>query len=238
MDFHFTNLINNPYINMYSRFKRIFDFSFSLLIIIILFPLFIPLAIVLRFTGEGYIFYRQDRIGYRNKKFKIWKFATMLKASPGLGTGSITLRNDWRLTPLGKYLRFTKINEVPQIINILKGDMSFVGPRPLMEIDFLKFPQEVQPIFYNLRPGLTGAASVVFRDAEKYFTNQNQNLHEFDKTYIAPYKAELEIWYQKKISAITDIKLIILTAWVLVAPKNNLVYVFFKDLPSRPEQLK
>ncbi len=124
---------------MYKIIKRLGDIFFALAGIIVFLPFFIPLAIALLLTGEGYIFYLQDRRGYKNKMFKIWKFATMLKASPGLGTGSITVRNDWRLTPMGKYLRGSKINEIPQLVNILTGEMSVVGPRPLMEADFVKF---------------------------------------------------------------------------------------------------
>jgi lipopolysaccharide/colanic/teichoic acid biosynthesis glycosyltransferase len=223
---------------MYKLLKRLFDILISLIGIVILLPFFIPLAIALKLTGEGYIFYFQSRMGYRNSKFQIWKFATMLKASPGLGTGSITLQNDWRLTPMGKFLRSTKINELPQIVNILKGDMSIVGPRPLMEVDFKKFSPHVQAIFYNTRPGLTGIASIIFRDEQKYYSNIMSDPHEFDRKHIAPYKGELEIWYQQNISVITDFMLVFLTAWAIVAPKSELVYKVFKDLPERPAQLR
>jgi lipopolysaccharide/colanic/teichoic acid biosynthesis glycosyltransferase len=223
---------------MYKIVKRLIDILLSNIGIIILLPFFIPLAIGLKLTGEGYIFYFQSRMGYKNNKFQIWKFATMLKASPGLGTGSITVKNDWRLTPMGKFLRKTKINELPQIVNILKGDMSIVGPRPLMEVDFLKYPSNVQPVIYNSRPGLTGIASIVFRDEEKYFANTDMDPHEFDKLHIAPYKGELELWYQKNLSAYTDLMLVSLTAWAIVAPQSELVYKVFRDLPERPEELR
>ncbi|MEI7526538.1 MAG: sugar transferase [Mariniphaga sp.] len=233
-----TNLLQNiSYKNMYKLLKRLFDILVSLIGILILLPFFIPLAIALRLTGEGYIFYFQSRMGYKNTKFQIWKFATMLKASPGLGTGSITLQNDWRLTPMGKFLRKTKINELPQIVNIFKGDMSIVGPRPLMEVDFKKYPANIQPVIYNSPPGLTGIASIVFRDEEKYYSNTEMDPHEFDRKHIAPYKGELELWYQKNLSAYTDLMLVFLTAWAIVAPKSELVYRVFRDLPERPEEL-
>jgi lipopolysaccharide/colanic/teichoic acid biosynthesis glycosyltransferase len=223
---------------MYKPIKRLIDIILSLIVTLVLLPFFIPLAIALKLTGEGYIFYFQSRMGYKNNKFKIWKFATMLKASPGLGTGSITVKNDWRLTPMGQFLRKTKINELPQIVNILKGDMSIVGPRPLMEVDFKKYPVNVQPVIYNSRPGLTGIASIIFRDEEKYFSTTNMDPHEFDKLHIAPYKGELELWYQKNLSAYTDLMLVFLTAWAIVAPQSELVYTVFKDLPERPEELR
>ena len=155
-----------------------------------------------------------------------------------MGTGSLTVRNDPRVLPIGKFLRKTKINELPQIVNILKGDMSIVGPRPLMEVDFKKYPVNVQPVIYNSRPGLTGIASIVFRDEEKYFSSTDMDPHEFDKLHIAPYKGELELWYQKNLSAYTDLMLVFLTAWAIVAPQSELVYTVFKDLPERPEQLR
>lgn len=219
---------------MYNIIKRTGDILFSLLGILIFLPFFLPIAILLKLTGEGYIFYYQSRIGYKNRKFRIWKFATMLKASPGLGTGSITLQNDWRLTPMGKYLRSTKINEVPQIVNILMGDMSLIGPRPLMEVDFLKFSPEVQEVFYNVRPGLTGIASIIFRDEEQYFSNSDLDPHDFDQKYIAPYKGALELWYQQHCCFKTDLLIALLTVIVLFAPKNQWAYKFFKDLPEKP----
>ena len=219
-------------------FKRLFDFILSLIALVIIAPFFIPVCIILLFTGENEVFYFQKRIGHKNSWFQIWKFATMVKNSSKIGTGSLTVRNDPRVLPFGKFLRKTKINELPQIVNILKGDMSIVGPRPLMEIDFLKYPVHVQPVIYNSRPGLTGIASIVFRDEEKYFSTTEMDPHEFDKLHIAPYKGELELWYQQNLSAYTDLMLVFLTAWAIVAPQSELVYKVFRDLPERPEELK
>src|SRR5690606_32749746 len=127
---------------MYTLIKRLFDFIVSLLAIIVLLPFMIPIIILLLLTGEHEVFYKQKRVGYHNKPFLIWKFATMLKASPGMGTGEITLRNDPRLLPMGKFLRMSKINELPQLINILIGEMSIVGPRPLMQVSFDQYSAE------------------------------------------------------------------------------------------------
>jgi len=161
----------------------------------------------------------------------------MLKASPSLGTGSLTIRNDPRVLPMGKFLRKTKINEVPQIINVLIGNMTIVGPRPQMEVDFYKFPEHVQSIIYNAKPGITGIGSIVFRDEEKLISDAKGDVHEYYKLHIAPYKGELEIWYLKHLSFYTDTLLIFLTAWAILFPKSNLVYQVFKDLPERPKEL-
>ena len=222
---------------MYRLIKRLFDILFALVGSLIFLPFFIPLAIMLLLTGEHYVWYRQDRIGYKNKKFKIWKFATMLKASPSLGTGSITVKNDWRLTPMGKYLRGSKINEIPQLINIFTGEMTVVGPRPLMEVDFNKFTEDVKNTFYNSRPGLTGIASIVFCDEEELHSNHTIDPHEYDRLYIAPYKGQLEKWYQDHSSLYTDFMIIALTILAIPFPKSDLPFRVFKDLPKRPEMI-
>ena len=142
---------------MYQHFfKRIIDFILALIALVILSPILIPVIIGLLLTGEHYVFYFQRRIGYKNKPFFIWKFATMLKASPNLPGGLHTTKKDPRLMPMGSFLRKTKINELPQIINILKGDMSIIGPRPLVDKTFAPYSEEVKANIYNVKPGLTG----------------------------------------------------------------------------------
>ena len=209
----------------------------SVLAVVILSPLLVPVMLVLWLTGEHYIFYGQNRVGYNNRQFKIWKFATMLKASPSLGTGSLTVKNDPRVFPFGGFLRQTKINELPQIFNILLGDMSVVGPRPQMEVDFLKFPDHVQAVIYNAVPGMTGIGSIIFRDEEKWISSHEGDKHEFYRSHIAPYKGELEIWYQEHLSFSTDLKLIFLTGWVVIFPSSELVYKIFRLLPPKPDYL-
>jgi lipopolysaccharide/colanic/teichoic acid biosynthesis glycosyltransferase len=154
-----------------------------------------------------------------------------------MGTGSLTVRNDPRVLPIGKFLRKTKINELPQLVNVLIGNMSFVGPRPQMEVDFFKFSEHVQDVIYNSNPGITGIGSIIFRDEEKWISNAPGDKHEFYKNHIAPYKGELEIWYQKHLSFYTDFMLIFLTAWAIIAPESELVYSVFNDLPERPKVL-
>lgn len=219
---------------MYKLSKRLLDILISLFALTLLLPLFIPIIIILRLTAEGEVFYFQERIGLKNSRFQIWKFATMLKNSMNMGTGSITLQNDFRVTPVGKFLRKTKINELPQIINILKGDISIVGPRPLVTKTFMAYSDEIQSKIYNVKPGLTGIGSIVFRDEESLISSvKDEDPHEFYKRVIAPYKGELEMWYQDHRSFLLDFKLIFITAWVIVFPSSTLYHRWFKNLPPR-----
>ena len=219
---------------MYNFLKRLLDIIVSLLALIILTPVLSPLVIILRFSAEGHVFYFQDRIGRNRINFKIIKFATMLKDSPNLASGSITLAGDWRVTKPGKFLRKTKINELPQIINILKGDISLVGPRPLVTKTFTAYNEDVQSKIYNVKPGLTGIGSIIFRDEESIISAvTDENPHEFYKRVIAPYKGELEMWYQFNSSFLLDLQLIFMTAWVILVPTSKLYEKWFKDLPKR-----
>lgn len=216
---------------MYGPVKRFIDILLSLVALILLIPVFVPVIILLALTGEHEVFYFQKRVGRYNRYFDIWKFATMLKNSPDIGTGEITLRNDPRVTSMGKFLRMTKINELPQIINVLKGDMSIVGPRPLMKVSFDLYPEDVQQKIYNIRPGITGIGSLIFRDEEHLVSSAPDPREMYRRIY--PYKASLEMWYQQHLSLYTDLMIIFLTAWTILFPDNKLVYKVFKDLPPR-----
>ena len=216
---------------MYKFLKRLTDIVIAGLALIILSPVLIIAIIFLLLTGEHEVFYFQKRIGYKNKPFYIWKFATMLKNSPNMGTGHLTLRNDPRVTWFGKILRITKINELPQIINVFKGDMSIVGPRPLMESGFKLYPREIQETIYNVKPGITGIGSLVFRDEEKLISAANDPVAMYQ--VISPFKGELEMWYQKNASFYTDFMIIFLTAWSILYPNNTLQNKVFKDLPAK-----
>lgn len=218
---------------MYSIIKRFFDIVFSLLAIIILLPIFIPIIILLLLTGEHEVFFRQDRVGYQNKIFRIWKFATMLKNSPNMGSGDVTTRKDPRVTKMGQFLRISKLNELPQLINILTGDMSFVGPRPLMKAGFDRYSDEMKSKVYRVKPGLTGIGSIVFRDEELIITNSSLPPHECYRQVILPYKGAVEVWYQQHISFYTDFMILFLTAWAIVFSKSDLVYKIFPTLPRR-----
>ena len=222
---------------MYLLIKRLSDIIFGLACLLFLSPLFIVIIIILRFTAEGEIFYLQERVGYLNIKFKIIKFVTMIKNSPNIGTGSLTLRNDPRVLPFGKFLRKTKINELPQIINVIIGNMSIVGPRPQMQADFDKFPIKKREYVFKSKPGITGIGSIIFRDEEKWISNYKGDKHEFYKNHIAPYKTELEIWYLNNKNLILDFFLIITTAVVLIFPNSKIPFIIFSSLPKMPENL-
>ena len=214
---------------------RIIDILLATLTLFILLPLFIPIIIVLLLTGEHKVFYLQNRVGYKNKNFRIIKFATMLANSPNMGSGSLTLKNDPRVLPFGSFLRKSKINELPQILNIIIGDLAIVGPRPQMQIDFEKYSEDVQQKIYNVRPGLTGIGSIVFRDEESLISeaSERENPHDFYKRVIAPYKGELEMWYQLNRSVFLDCKLIFMTAWAIIKPETRLYEKWFSNLPKR-----
>lgn len=218
---------------MYKLIKRLFDIIFGVLALLFFIPLFLPIALILKFTLEGEVFYLQERIGFQNKKFKIIKFATMLKDSPSLGTGMITLKNDSRVSTIGKYLRSSKINELPQIFNIIKGDISFVGPRPLVESMFNHYSLDIQKNIYKSKPGLTGIGSIVFRDEESLFNlSKTNDLHKFYKENISPYKGQLETWYRNNSSFRVDFMIILFTAYAIIFPKSKLYRKVFKTLPK------
>src|SRR5687768_13398417 len=133
--------------------QRILDIVFSSIAILLLSPLLIVIIVILKFTGEGEVFYRQQRIGKGGKTFGVFKFATMVKDSSKIGTGFITTKNDPRVLPVGRILRKTKLNEVPQIFNIFLGNMSMVGPRPQVRKHFEVYPEHVKKELKKLTPG-------------------------------------------------------------------------------------
>ena len=218
---------------MYLILKRIFDVILSSIAILMLSPILILIVVILKLTGEGEIFYLQERVGYKTKSFMIYKFATMVKNSPNLGTGDVTLRNDPRVTKVGKFLRESKLNELPQLFNIFMGDISIIGPRPLMSAGFNRYSLNFQNSVYNVKPGLTGIGSVVFRDEERILSESELPPHECYKEIILPYKGELEMWYQSNNSFFLDLQLIFMTAWVIFFPTSKLYEKWFKDLPKR-----
>jgi lipopolysaccharide/colanic/teichoic acid biosynthesis glycosyltransferase len=216
---------------------RIFDILLSGIALIILAPILLPIILILRFTGENKVFYLQERVGQNGKVFSIWKFATMLENSPSMKNAYITTHDDPRVLPFGKFLRKTKINELPQLINILKGDMSVVGPRPQVKAHLELYPKDKLDDILSIRPGLTGIASLFFRDEETMISNSSMQPKEFYKAYIAPYKADLELWYKANQNLYTYFMLIVLTAWSVIFPDSKLYQKVFKDLPIPPKEL-
>ena len=225
---------------MYKFVKRSLDIVLSGMAILVFSPLLIPIMIALKCTGEHDIFYGQTRIGRGNRNFKIWKFATMLRNSPNMAGGLHTTDHDPRILPMGNFLRKTKINEIPQVFNIFLGDMSIIGPRPLVDKTFSPYPPEVKARIYSVRPGLSGIGSVVFRGEEQLLCKVHASgcsVEAFYAEKIAPYKGALELLYLDHFGFWTDAMLAFLTAWVVIFPRSALVRKVFKDLPPVPEGL-
>ena len=220
--------------------QRFFDIFFSSLALIVLAPLLIPVMVILKFTGEGEVFYIQQRMGKDGRMFGLLKFATMLKDSPNIGTGTITVKGDPRVLPFGKFLRKTKINELPQLINILKGDMSIIGPRPQDMRCFVVFDSKDQENIKKVRPGLSGMGSIIFRDEEGIMAREEIRDKElFYDQVISPYKGKVESWYVEHQSLGLYFKLIWLTIIVVLFPNYKIHYAkLFEDFPEPPPELK
>jgi len=216
--------------------QRFLDIVLSSLTLLALSPLLVPIAIALRFSGEGEVFFIQARVGQGGRMFGLYKFATMLKNSPNIGTGTVTVRHDPRILPMGRFLRKTKVNELPQLLNILKGDMSIVGPRPVTQRSFDAYPPAAQAAILLVRPGLSGIGSIVFRDEENLLHDRGDLVHFHDKV-IAPYKAALEEWYVAHRGLRTYFLSIVVTVWVVLAPNSRVVWKAFKTLPRPPAEL-
>jgi lipopolysaccharide/colanic/teichoic acid biosynthesis glycosyltransferase len=155
-----------------------------------------------------------------------------------MGTGFITTKNDPRVLPVGRILRKTKLNELPQIFNIFLGDMSIVGPRPQVPKHFEIYSGDVKSELKKIRPGLTGIGSIFFRDEEKILEkNKHLSYEECYNNVIAPYKGRLELWYVKHRSIGLYLALIFVTAWVVFFPESKLHLKLFKSLPEPPREL-
>jgi lipopolysaccharide/colanic/teichoic acid biosynthesis glycosyltransferase len=216
--------------------QRLFDLILSISALCLLSPLFIVTIILLRFTGENEVFYKQNRVGKFKKEFGLLKFATMLKNSPTIGTGTLTVKDDPRVLPLGKLLRKTKINEIPQLINIISGEMSIIGPRPQTVRCFSAFPEGSQNIILKVKPGLSGIGSILFRDEEEMMSS-TKNPDKFYDEIIMPYKGKLEEWYVRNKSIYLNLLLIFITISVVLLPKQHLIWKVFPSLPIPPKEL-
>lgn len=166
--------------------KRFFDFSISLIGLIIISPLLIILTLLVKITSNEQIFYLQKRVGLKGRIFKLLKFRTMVIDADKIGS-CVTVRNDPRITTIGKFLRRFKLDELPQLINVLKGDMSFVGPRPDVPGLADKLEEEDR-IILNVRPGITGPATLKYRNEEELLAKQAD-----------PNKFNAEVIYRDKI---------------------------------------
>jgi lipopolysaccharide/colanic/teichoic acid biosynthesis glycosyltransferase len=217
--------------------ERFFDLFFSALALLVLSPLLLPIVLILKLSGEGEIFFLQERIGKGGQIFKLFKFATMLKDSPNIGTGTVTMKGDPRVLPVGKFLRKTKINELPQLLNIFFGDMSVIGPRPLTAQTFGSYSAQTQASIKKVRPGLSGVGSIIFRGEEEIMHGATASVDFYD-TIIAPYKGSLEEWFISNKGIYIYFLAIFVTAWTVVFPSTNIAWRVFRDLPEPPAELK
>ncbi len=216
--------------------QRLLDIVFSGIALLVLSPLLLPVVLILRLTGEGEVFFRQNRIGLHGNPFGLLKFATMLKNSPNMGTGTVTVKDDPRVLPFGRFLRKTKLNELPQLLNIFMGDMSIIGPRPQTRRCFDAFPPQSQAEIVKVRPGLSGIGSIVFRNEEELMHARRVPERFYDEV-IMPYKGKLEEWYVAHQGLWTYLACIFVTAWVVLFPDSKLAWKAFPGLPKPPVEL-
>ncbi len=204
----------------YKILKRCLDILFSFFLIIFLIPLFLIIGIVIKFNSKGTIIYSQKRIGKKNKPFACYKFRTMhpqakyllkkiLLQNPNFrnefeNTRKIT--NDPRITNIGKFLRFTSLDELPQIFNVLKGDMSFIGPRPIVKSEIKKYGKNFKKAF-SVKPGISGLWQVSGRNKLSYKK-----------------RVELDTFYSENMNLLLDIKIFIKTIIVILFPFGKGAY--------------
>jgi len=198
--------------------KRLFDITFSLLGLIIFSPIFFIVAILIKLDSRGPVFFQQARIGKNFIPFILYKFRSMYFDERDRGP-LITTGGDPRITRMGKFLRKTKIDELPQLWNVLKGDMSLVGPRPEVE-KFVKFYEKEYKELLTIRPGITDISSLRFIDEEGILAETDESEHYY-KNILLPQKIKLNKEYLGKISIYCDIKLIFLTIIRLIYPQHR-----------------
>ena len=188
--------------------KRMFDVVFSILGMVLLFPILLPIAILIKSESNGPIFFRQSRVGLRGKIFQIHKLRTMYVNSENIGR--ITIGNDRRITSFGKFLRRYKIDELPQLIDVLSGSMSIVGPRPEIEEYVDTYPKDIKKKILSIKPGITDYASITMIDESLLLANYSNPQEAYAKS-VLPKKLELSTKYVENNNIFLDIKIILLT---------------------------
>lgn len=195
---------------IYNRFvKRILDFILALIFAVVLAPIYLILALAVVIDTGLPVFYRAERGGYRDKPFRIFKFRSMVKNADQIGGGTTAL-NDSRITKVGNILRKTKLDEIPQLFNILKGDMSFIGPRP----ELLRYTAQYEGeelLIHRVRPGITDYSSIEFINLDEIVGGENAD--EMYEKYVLKRKNKLRVKYAKTVSFGTDVKLLFVTVW-------------------------
>jgi lipopolysaccharide/colanic/teichoic acid biosynthesis glycosyltransferase len=204
--------------NFYTKYgKRIFDVVASIIGLIVLLPVFIVIAILIKLNDKGPIFYKQKRIGQNFKPFELLKFRTMVVNADKIGP-AVTKDGDQRITKIGKFLRKTKLDELPQIWNVIRGDMSIVGPRPEVE-KYIQYYKDDYKEILKFKPGITDYATIKYRSEEEILSKYNDTESAYIE-YVLSEKIKLYKTYIKKISFLTDLKIIFWTLWRIVS-KND-----------------
>lgn len=196
--------------------KRIFDFIVSFIGLILLSPVMIIISLCIKLDSKGSVFYRGVRTGKYGQPFRIYKFRTMVKNAEQIG-GTSTAENDPRITRLGNFLRKYKLDELPQLINVIKGDMSLVGPRPEV-YEYTCMYDEDERVILTVSPGITDYASIKFRNLNSILAAATTDPDEYYRDVIRPQKNLLRIKYVKDKGFYTDIKILIRTLGVILKP--------------------
>lgn len=206
---------------MYPYFKRFCDIVFALIGLLVTSPILLFVIVLKKLAREQEIFYIKGRVGKGGRLFPFIKLSSMTPAKKGEKTSSLTLSNDTRVTPLGHFIRKTKIDEFPQFVNIIRGELSFVGPRALMPKIYKDYSKEVKNELSKIRPGVTGLASVVFRNEGELLAHSDYDDElEFHKKVISPIKGQLELLYIRDQGIILDFTILLLTVWQIFRPKS------------------
>lgn len=202
--------------------KRAIDIVASAILLVLLSPLFVLLALLIRHGSKGPVFFRQERVGRASHRFRILKFRTMHTGADKQGP-LITSSDDTRVTPIGRVLRSTKLDELPQLVNVLRGDMSLVGPRPQVPRFVDQFPPHLRDIILAVRPGVTGPTQIQFRHEE----NLLQGLADRERYYIEellPIKCRMDVEYVQRRSLWYDLRVLHNTAWTSLPGTHARVY--------------
>ncbi len=202
-----TNVEKHNYTGFYNRFiKRFFDFVIALIALVVLSPIFVITSLAIKLDSKGPVIFKQKRIGKDGKVFDIYKFRSMCVGAEGKGSGVYSGKGDARVTKVGKFIRATSIDELPQLVNILKGDMSFVGPRP--PLTYHPWPideySDEQLLMFALRPGVTGWAQVHGRKDVEWHK-----------------RIKLNVWYVKNVSLLLDVKIMFMTVFKVLTNADN-----------------
>ncbi len=205
----------------------IIDIAISITVLLIIMPLLLVVMVILKCTGEGEVFYRQKWIGRGGETFQIIKFTTMLKDSPAIGAGTITVDGDPRILPTGRFLRATKINELLQLFNVLKDDMALVGPRPHVQRGLQGVPDHDLKILLKVNPGISGIGSIVFRN-EEHILHSVEDPRTYYDGVIAPYKSPLECWAVENMGLRLYVFVLAVTALTVIFPRAiRTIFIMF-----------